>query len=99
MLMDVGRGYESVYGWASCILVCCEEELIKPSSFLNPCRLETEANMRMKMEGDVARLRGVLDSFTLTRAELEIQIEGLKEELVYLRKNHEEVISPHTLKS
>ncbi|XP_064820310.1 keratin, type I cytoskeletal 42-like [Oncorhynchus masou masou] len=53
-------------------------------------KLETEANMRMKIEGDVARLRGVLYSFTLTRAELEIQIEGLKEELVYLRKNHEE---------
>ncbi|XP_052383668.1 keratin, type I cytoskeletal 19-like isoform X3 [Oncorhynchus keta] len=53
-------------------------------------KLETEANMRMKMEGNVARERGVLDSFTLTRAELEIQIEGLKEELVYLRKNHEE---------
>ncbi|XP_055759552.1 keratin, type I cytoskeletal 19-like [Salvelinus fontinalis] len=53
-------------------------------------KLETEANMRMKMEGDVARLRGVLDSFTLTRAELEIQIEGQKEELVYLTKNHEE---------
>ncbi|XP_024299332.2 keratin, type I cytoskeletal 42-like [Oncorhynchus tshawytscha] len=53
-------------------------------------KLETEANMRMKIEGDVARLRGVLDSFTLTKAELEIQIEGLKEELVYLRKNHEE---------
>nr|XP_029537949.1 keratin, type I cytoskeletal 19-like [Oncorhynchus nerka] len=53
-------------------------------------KLETEANMRMKIEGDVARLRGVLYSFTLTKAELEIQIEGLKEELVYHRKNHEE---------
>ncbi|XP_021423672.2 keratin, type I cytoskeletal 19 [Oncorhynchus mykiss] len=53
-------------------------------------KLETEANMRMKMEGDVARQRGVLDRFTLTRAELEIQIEGLKKELVYLRKNHKE---------
>uniref|UniRef100_A0A8C7VNS5 Keratin 99 n=1 Tax=Oncorhynchus mykiss TaxID=8022 RepID=A0A8C7VNS5_ONCMY len=61
-------------------------------------KLETEANMRMKMEGDVARQRGVLDSFTLTRAELEIQIEGLKEELVYLRKNNGEemqLMRPH----
>ncbi|KAM9491880.1 LOW QUALITY PROTEIN: keratin, type I cytoskeletal 42-like [Salvelinus alpinus] len=60
------------------------------SGFYRNAYGETEANMRMKMEGDVARLRGVLDSFTLTRAELEIQIEGVKEELVYLRKNHEE---------
>ncbi|XP_038834833.1 keratin, type I cytoskeletal 42-like [Salvelinus namaycush] len=53
-------------------------------------KLATEANMTMKIEGDVARLRGVLDSFTLTRGDLEMQIEGLKEELVYLRKSHEE---------
>ncbi|XP_014029421.2 keratin, type I cytoskeletal 17-like [Salmo salar] len=53
-------------------------------------KFETEVNMRMKMEVDVARLRGVLDSFTLARGDLEMQIEGLKEKLVYLRKNHEE---------
>ncbi|XP_031654976.1 keratin, type I cytoskeletal 42-like [Oncorhynchus kisutch] len=53
-------------------------------------KLATEANMSMKMEGDVACLRGDLDSFTLTRSDLEMQIEGLKEELVYLRRNHEE---------
>uniref|UniRef100_A0A4W5NZ91 Keratin 99 n=1 Tax=Hucho hucho TaxID=62062 RepID=A0A4W5NZ91_9TELE len=52
-------------------------------------KLETEANMRMTMEGDVARLRGMIDTFTLTRGDLEMQIEGLNE-LVYLRKNHEE---------
>ncbi|XP_045067617.1 keratin, type I cytoskeletal 42-like [Coregonus clupeaformis] len=56
-------------------------------------KLETEANMRMTMEGNVTRLRGVLDSFTLTRGDLEMQIEGLKEELAYIRKNHEEETS------
>ena len=53
--------------------------------------------MHMTLEGDVARLRGVLDSFMLARGDLDMQIEGLKEELVYLRKNHEEVTSSFLL--
>ncbi|XP_004599190.3 keratin, type I cytoskeletal 40 [Ochotona princeps] len=56
-------------------------------------KYDSELSLRQLVENDISGLRGILGELTLCKSDLEAHVESLKDDLLCLKKSHEEEVS------
>uniref|UniRef100_A0A8C9M5T3 Keratin 40 n=1 Tax=Panthera tigris altaica TaxID=74533 RepID=A0A8C9M5T3_PANTA len=83
-------------------ILCTKAENSRLAVQLDNCKLaaddfrskyESELSLRQLLETDIGGLRGILGELTLCKADLEAHVESLKDDLLCLKKNHEEEVN------
>lgn len=54
-------------------------------------RFDNEMAIRQSVEADIGGLKKLIDDTNMTRINIESEIEAVREELVFLKKNHDDV--------
>ncbi|KAK2110777.1 Keratin, type I cytoskeletal 40 [Saguinus oedipus] len=83
-------------------ILCTKAENSRLAVQLDNCKLATEdfkskydseLSLRQLLQADISGLHGILDELTLCKSDLEAHVESLKEDLLCLKKTHEEEVN------
>nr|XP_027802850.1 keratin, type I cytoskeletal 40 [Marmota flaviventris] len=83
-------------------ILCTKAENSRLAVQLDNCKLatddfrskyESELSLRQLVETDISGLRGILNELNLCKSDLEAHVESLKEDLLCLKKSHEEEVN------
>ncbi|KAI4556365.1 hypothetical protein MJT46_014988 [Ovis ammon polii x Ovis aries] len=83
-------------------ILCTKAENCRLAVQLDNCKLaaddfrskyESELSLRQLVETDISGLHGILGELTVCRSDLEAHVESLKDDLLCLKKSHEEEVN------